>query len=121
MDLSHNLIDDYGCESISDIVTYCRRLRALFIGWNKIREKGAVSIFNSLAKNDTIDIFDGSFNSFRSRCDEIPSDPTKSPPNTKSSNKNQNTSSTDLLTPKKKDEPVVQESKSALALKAMFI
>lgn len=38
----------------------------LYIAWNKIRDKGATAIFNSLATNHCLQIFDGSFNSFSS-------------------------------------------------------
>lgn len=38
----------------------------LFIAWNKIRDKGAVAIFNALRNNHSLQILDVSFNSLSS-------------------------------------------------------
>lgn len=41
-------------------------VKMLFIAWNKIRDKGGVLLFEALATNVHIKVFDGSFNSFNS-------------------------------------------------------
>jgi hypothetical protein len=48
-------------------------LAVLCIHWNYIRGKGSMELANALATNDTLQVFDASFNSFGSCEDNISS------------------------------------------------
>lgn len=63
--LNHNNLENDHAISIANMIRDSS-LRMLYIAWNKIRDKGATLIFNELAKNKFIQVFDGSFNSFSS-------------------------------------------------------
>lgn len=65
LSLNHNNFHNDHAAIIADLITNSR-LKMLFLAWNKIRDKGGVLIFNALAANQTIQIFDISFNSLNS-------------------------------------------------------
>lgn len=65
LNLNHNNLENEHAIVLADFLKDSS-LRMLFIAWNKIRDKGAVSLFNSMKDNQFLQVFDGSFNSFSS-------------------------------------------------------
>jgi Ran GTPase-activating protein (RanGAP) involved in mRNA processing and transport len=65
LNLNHSNLGNEHAVIIADMLQDST-LRMLYIAWNKIRDKGATALFNSLATNHYLQIFDGSFNSFSS-------------------------------------------------------
>jgi len=65
LNLNHNNLQNEHAYVLADMLKDSS-LKMLFIAWNKIRDKGAMKIFEALAENTTLQVFDGSFNSFSS-------------------------------------------------------
>jgi Ran GTPase-activating protein (RanGAP) involved in mRNA processing and transport len=62
LSLNHNNMDNDHAKSIADILKFST-LKMLFIAWNKIRSSGGEIIFNAMADNQYMQVFDISFNS----------------------------------------------------------
>ena len=58
-------MDNEHAASIADIIKFST-IKMLFIAWNKFRSKDGKVIFNALAENHYIQVFDASFNSLSS-------------------------------------------------------
>ena len=65
LSLNHNNLNNEHAAVIADMIQNSR-IKMLYIAWNKIRDRGGVLIFNALTINQTIQIFDISFNSLNS-------------------------------------------------------
>ncbi len=67
LNLSKNNITDVGALYISDLIYNQQSIIvSLLIHWNQIRGKGAIALAKALRKNQSLQIFDASFNSFGS-------------------------------------------------------
>ncbi|CAI2364501.1 unnamed protein product [Moneuplotes crassus] len=65
LNLNHNNFQNEHACILAEVLQDCA-LKMLFIAWNKIRDKGAVAIFNALRNNHSLQILDASFNSLSS-------------------------------------------------------
>lgn len=59
---SGNQITDQGASSIKSIIKMNNKLKSILLHWNNIRYKGGIEIVKALSANNTLEVFDISFN-----------------------------------------------------------
>lgn len=62
INFSKNQITDASCEPISDVIYRKNNMQEIYLHWNRINNKGADLIFNQLQDNQSIKVFDLSWN-----------------------------------------------------------
>ena len=66
LNLSKNNLSNKAAETLSQILIMNNSITVLFLHWNKIQGKGAISLFKALEKNEILQVFDISFNTIGS-------------------------------------------------------
>lgn len=62
INLSKNIITEGSCELISEVVYRKSNILEIYLHWNRISHKGSDLIFNQLQDNQSLKVFDISWN-----------------------------------------------------------
>ena len=63
LNISKNGITDVGAKSIARLISFCPKLRLLFLHYNKILGIGGLDIADAIGNSKSLQVFDISFNS----------------------------------------------------------